>query len=146
MVLNMGDYLKYKEYRVAEDRRYAKTHEWIKMVEDDYALIGISDYAQKKLRDIVMIEEPEFRRYSKGERITVIESIKSVGDVYAPVDCIVVAWNENLLDNPALISEDPYGDGWIVRVKVEDKAQIEDLLTPKEYLELIKEEESGSRI
>ncbi len=140
----VNDYLEYKEYKIARDRRYAKTHEWIKIIEDDYALIGISDYAQRKLRDIVMVEEPELRRYSKGERITVVESIKSIGDLYAPVDCVVVAWNEDLMDNPALISEDPYGDGWIVKVIVENKSQLEDLLTPEEYSDLIKEEEAGN--
>ncbi len=139
----MVEYLEFGKYRIAKDRKYTRTHEWIKVIREDYALVGISDYAQKKLKDIVMVEEPEFKRYTRGERITVIESIKSIGDVYAPVDCTVVGWNENLLENPTLISEDPYEKGWIVKVRVENPAQLEKLLNPEDYVEVIKEEEGA---
>lgn len=137
----MEDYLIYKNYKIARDRKYTETHEWIKVESGNRALVGISDYAQKKLKDIVMIEEPQIRSYKKGETITVIESIKSIGELYAPVDCAIIAWNEELSENPALISEDPYIQGWIIKIKIENMKQLEELLTPEEYLEIIKKEE-----
>jgi len=84
----LEDYLIYKNYKIARDRKYTETHEWIKVESGNRALVGISDYAQKKLKDIVMIEEPQIRSYKKGETITVIESIKSIGELYAPVEVI----------------------------------------------------------
>ena len=133
--------IKVKDYIVLTDRLYTETDEWIK-VTDDIAVIGITDYAQKKLKDIVGIELPEVgKKVKKGEAIGVIESIKATADVYAPISGEVVEVNEKLLDSPELINNDPYGDGWIVKIKIEDKSELDKLLKPQEYANKIEKEE-----
>ena len=133
--------IKVKDYTVLTDRLYTKTDEWIK-ISDDVAVIGITDYAQKKLKDIVGIELPEVgKKVRKGEAIGVIESIKATADVYAPISGEVVEVNEKLLDSPELINNDPYGDGWIVKIKIEDKSELDKLLKPQEYANKIEKEE-----
>jgi len=139
----MAEDVKYKDYIIKADRRYAETHEWIKLLEDNRARIGISDYAQKKLKNVVYAEPvEEGASFRKGELITTVESIKAVGEIYAPVDCKVTKYNEKLDDDPSLINTDPYGEGWIVEVEVEDPSQIDELLTAEQYVEkVIKKEE-----
>ncbi len=133
--------IKVKDYTVLTDRLYTETDEWIK-VTDDVAVVGITDYAQKKLKDIVGIELPEVgKKVKKGEAIGVIESIKATADVYAPISGEVVEVNEKLLDSPELINNDPYGDGWIVKIKIEDKSELDKLLKPQEYANKIEKEE-----
>jgi len=133
--------IKVKDYTVLTDRLYTETDEWIK-VTDDVAVVGITDYAQKKLKDIVGIELPEVgKKVKKGETIGVIESIKATADVYAPISGEVVEVNEKLLDSPELINNDPYGDGWIVKIKIEDKSELDKLLKPQEYANKIEKEE-----
>jgi len=133
--------IKVKDYIVLTDRLYTDTDEWIK-VTDDVAVIGITDYAQKKLKDIVGIELPEVgKKVKKGEAIGVIESIKATADVYAPISGEVIEVNEKLLDSPELINNDPYGDGWIVKIKIEDKSELDKLLKPQEYANKIEKEE-----
>ncbi|HIC87398.1 MAG TPA: glycine cleavage system protein GcvH [Aquificae bacterium] len=111
-----SEILALNRYRVLTDRLYTKTHEWIK-VENNIAIVGITDYAQQKLRNIVGVELPEVgKEYPKGERIGVVESIKSVEDVYAPITFRVLEVNERLADEPELINRDPYGEGWIAKV------------------------------
>ncbi|HID80658.1 MAG TPA: glycine cleavage system protein GcvH [Ignisphaera sp.] len=130
------------KYRVPTDRLYTKTHEWIK-VEDDVAIIGITDYAQQKLRNIVGIELPEVgKEYSKGERIGVVESIKSVEDVYAPVTFKVLEINERLADEPDLINRDPYGEGWIAKVKILRREELDELMKAEDYVKHIEKEEA----
>ena len=133
--------IKVKDYTVLTDRLYTETDEWIK-VTDDVAVVGITDYAQKKLKDSVGIELPEVgKKVKKGEAIGVIESIKATADVYAPISGEVVEVNEKLLDSPELINNDPYGDGWIVKIKIEDKSELDKLLKPQEYANKIEKEE-----
>ncbi len=128
-------------YIVLTDRRYTDTDEWVK-VEDGVAVVGITDYAQKKLRDIVGVELPETgRRVKRGEAVAAIESIKAAADVYAPVSGEVVEVNERLLDEPELLNRDPYGEGWMFKIRVEDPGELEKLLTPEQYAERIKREE-----
>jgi len=128
-------------YVVLTDRRYTDSDEWVK-AEDGVAVVGITDYAQKKLRDIVGVELPETgRRVRKGEAVAAIESIKAAADVYAPVSGEVVEVNERLLDEPELLNRDPYGEGWMFKIRMDDPGELEELLTPEQYAERIKREE-----
>ena len=127
-------------FTVEEDLRYTDSDEWVR-VEDGVATIGITDYAQKKLRDIVSVELPEKRAYRRGEVVAVVESIKATGEVYAPLDGEVVEVNERLLDEPELVNTDPYGEGWIFRMKPSNPAQVEELLSPEAYIESVKRRE-----
>ncbi|MEB3773545.1 MAG: glycine cleavage system protein GcvH [Desulfurococcales archaeon] len=129
-------------FTVREDLRYTDTDEWVR-IEDGVATVGITDYAQKKLRDIVSVELPEERAYKRGEVAAVVESIKATGEVYAPLDGEVVEVNERLLDEPELVNADPYGDGWIFKMKPSNPAQVEDLLSPEAYIESVKRREGA---
>jgi len=134
--------VEYKNYTFPRDRRYSEKHAWIKRLEANRARIGITDYAQSKLKSIVFVEPPEVgREYPRGELLATIESIKSIGEVYAPLDCKVVAYNEELDDEPGLINRDPYNRGWIVEVEVKQPDEIDDLLTAEEYVERVVKKE-----
>ncbi len=114
---------------------YTKEHEWVN-VEDGKARIGITDFAQDQLTDVVYVELPtEDETLSQGDAFAVLESVKSVSDVYAPVDGTVVQVNHELEDSPELINDDPYGDGWIVVLDMHDASQAEDLLDHEEYVD-----------
>ncbi|HDI02266.1 MAG TPA: glycine cleavage system protein GcvH [Ignisphaera sp.] len=129
------------KYRVLKDRLYTKTHEWIKVL-DGEAIIGITDFAQQKLRNIVGVELPEVgREYSKGESIGVVESIKSVEDVYAPVSMKIIEVNNRLTDEPELLNNDPYGEGWIAKVQILNRDELNELMKPEEYAKHIETEE-----
>ncbi len=128
-------------YTVLADRLYTESDEWVK-VEDGVAVVGITDYAQRKLRDIVGVELPEpGQRVSRGEAVAAIESVKAAADVYAPVGGEVVEVNERLYDEPELLNRDPYGEGWMFKIKVDDPSELEKLLKPEEYAEKIRREE-----
>ena len=108
----MSQDVTYKDYLIKSDRKYSETHEWIKVLEGNRARVGISDYAQKKLKSVVYVDPVETpKEVKKGELITTVESIKAVGEVYAPVDCTVVAYNSKLDEDPGVINTDPYGEG-----------------------------------
>jgi glycine cleavage system H protein len=122
---------------VPEELSYAKTHEWIRR-EDDVATVGITDHAQDELGDVVFIELPEKgASFGAGDSFGTVESVKAVSDLYAPVGGEVVEANEALNDAPEKINEDPYGDGWIVKLRVSDEG---DLLSAEEYEKLLEEE------
>jgi glycine cleavage system H protein len=124
---------------VPEELQYTKSHEWVR-TEDDTATIGITDYAQEELGDIVFVELPEeSATFDAGDSFGTVESVKAVSDLYAPVGGEVVEVNEALNDNPEKINEDPYGDGWIVKLRVSDEG---DLLSASDYEQLLEEEES----
>ena len=100
-----------------EDLRYATSHEWVRVVEGGEVVMGISDFAQDSLGDVVYIDLPEVgRTVEAGDGIAEIESTKSVNDVYAPISGTVVAINEALMDNPEIVNGDPYGEGWFLRI------------------------------
>lgn len=100
-----------------EDLRYATSHEWVRVVEGGEVVMGISDFAQDALGDVVYIDLPEVgRTVEAGDGIAEIESTKSVNDVYAPISGTVVAINEALMDNPEIVNGDPYGEGWFLRI------------------------------
>ena len=116
-----------------EDFYYTKDHEWVK-VEGDEALVGITDFAQKQLGDVVYVELPEVgTELEFHQSLGVIESVKAVSDMYSPIAGKVAAVNEGLNDAPEQVNEDPHGQGWIVRLKVKDAADIEKLMSVDEY-------------
>jgi glycine cleavage system H protein len=123
------------KFKVDDTLLYTETDEWVK-VEGDVARIGVTDYAQKMLRDVVGIELPKpGARVRRGQSVAVIESIKATAEVYTPVTGTVVEVNERLRDEPELVNKDPYGGGWIVAVKMDDPKELEQLLKPQEYIE-----------
>lgn len=123
-----------------EDRKYTKTHEWIKL-EHGAALIGITDYAQKALGDITFVELPETDQFvEQGSECGVIESVKAASDIYAPVSGELVEVNEDLNDRPELINEDPYEKGWMFRMENIDSRQFKELMDASDYEAGLEEE------
>ena len=113
--------------------RYTETHEWIR-VEDEYGYVGITDYGQEQLSDIVYMEMPEVGdTYAKGEVFCVVESVKAASDCYLPVEGEIVEVNEDLEDNPDLVNSDPYGLGWLVKIAIEDLEELDDLMDAEAY-------------
>ena len=120
--------------KVPADLRYVKSHEWARLESDGTITIGISDHAQQALGDLVFVEVPEpGRRVVAGEACAVVESVKAASDIYSPVSGEIVAGNADLGGQPELINSDPYGGGWIMRVRPEDKSQFAALLDAKAY-------------
>ncbi len=133
------------DWNVEAGLKYTKKHEWVKWEEgDDTALVGISDYAQDKLGSIVFVEFPDPDTEVKaGDSVAVIESVKAVADTYSPVEGTIVAVNEVLLDQPELLNEDPYGDGWMVKIQLAPGQDFSGLMDVEEYkAHIIKEEEA----
>ena len=127
-----------------EDLKYTTEHEWIR-VEGDIATVGITDFAQEQLGDIVFVELPEEEEsIEKGDTFGVVESTKSVSDLYVPLSGTVIESNDPLLDSPEVINEDPYGEGWMIRIKLKSPDEIKELLDAKAYQKLIEEEEEGA--
>jgi len=124
-----------------EDSRYAKSHEYIH-VEGGVGTIGITDYAQKELGDVVFVELPQVgAQLEAGDELGSLESVKAVSDLFAPVGGEVVEVNERLTDKPELVNSDPYGDGWMVRIKITDPTEVDELLmTAEEYDEYVETE------
>lgn len=130
--------LKSKKYIVKKDRRYTETDEWAKL-EGSVAIVGLTDYAQKELKDIVSIELPEVgRKVRKGEELGVVDSIKASSSYYSPLTGEVVEVNEKLTSNPELVNKDPYGEGWVFKIRVENPGEYDSLLTPEKYAEKVK--------
>jgi glycine cleavage system H protein len=120
-----------------EGLKYSKEHEWV-LVEGTSATIGITEYAQEELGDIVFVELPEVgEKIVKDDPFGAVESVKAVSDIYAPVSGEVMETNEILPDNPETINDDPYGDGWMVRVELSDIDDLKDLMDADEYAEYV---------
>jgi glycine cleavage system H protein len=118
---------------VPNNLKYAKTHEWVR-VEGDVATVGITDHAQQELTDIVYVELPEIgARVEAGQECAVVESVKAASDIYAPLSGDVVAVNEELSHAPELVNEDPYGKGWMFKVKLSDAGELNELLSADDY-------------
>ncbi|MFZ0257924.1 MAG: glycine cleavage system protein GcvH [Gammaproteobacteria bacterium] len=127
---------------VPEELRYAKTHEWVRQEDDGTLVMGISDHAQELLGDLVYVELPEVGRTVQArEEFAVVESVKAAADVYGPVTGEVVAINELLVDSPEVINRDPYGEGWMVRIKPESSEELASLLDAAAYSALATSEE-----
>ena len=115
------------------DRQYTKEHEWVKL-DGELATVGITNYAQEQLGDIVYVELPQpGDALSQFEAFGIIESVKAASDLYAPISGEVVAVNEELVDRPELVNEDPYGNGWMLKVDPKDEGQMAALMTAEEY-------------
>ena len=124
---------------VPEELKYSKEHEWVK-VEGDTVTIGITEYAQGELGDIVFVELPETEDdIEEGESFGSVESVKTVSELYAPVSGSVVEINEELEDSPEFVNESPYEKAWMVKVKLNDESQLDDLLSADQYKEMIGE-------
>jgi len=122
---------------VPQDLQYTRSHEWVR-TEGDTATVGISDHAQDELGDVVFVELPdEGATFDAGESFGTVESVKAVSDVYAPVGGEVVEVNSSLEDAPEKINDDPYGEGWLVKLRTSGEA---DLLSPEEYEKVVEEE------
>jgi glycine cleavage system H protein len=118
---------------VPTNLRYAKSHEWVR-VEGECAVVGITDHAQKELTDIVYVEPPHVGdNVETGKECAVVESVKAASDIYAPVSGEVVESNAALANAPELVNKDPYGQGWLFKVKMSDPLQVDELLRPDEY-------------
>ncbi|WP_031426376.1 glycine cleavage system protein GcvH [Flavimarina sp. Hel_I_48] len=120
-----------------DDLKYTKDHEWVR-IEGDTATVGITDFAQGELGDIVYVEvETEGETLEREEVFGTVEAVKTVSDLFLPLTGEIIAFNDKLEAEPEVVNKDPYGDGWIIKMKIEDKEQLKDLLDAKAYGEVI---------
>ncbi|EDP75021.1 glycine cleavage system protein GcvH [Hydrogenivirga sp. 128-5-R1-1] len=133
-------------YLVKGDRYYTKDHEWA-FIKNGKAQVGITDYAQKMLGDIVYVDLPDKEQeVEAGETLANIESVKNVAPIYSPITGTVIEANEDLMDDPSIVNEDPYDAGWIAILEMKDPTEVEDLMPAEDYAELLREiikEEQG---
>jgi len=119
---------------VPEELRYAKSHEWARREDDGTILVGITDHAQEMLGDLVYVELPETgREVAAGDEVAVVESVKAASDIYSPVSGEVTAVNSALADSPEQVNNDPYGDGWMMRIAPSDESEWDELLDADAY-------------
>ena len=119
---------------IPAELKYTPEHEWVRAGSDGTAEIGITDYAQGELGDVVYIELPKAgAKYSKHDVFGTIEAVKAVSELFSPISCEVTQVNERLDKEPALVNTDPFGDGWMIRVRLTDKAEVDQLLSPEDY-------------
>ncbi len=131
---------------VPDDLHYAPTHEWLRL-DGSSGTVGITDHAQAELTDVVYVELPKVgAEANAGQQICVVESVKAASDIYAPVSGTVVAVNDALTANPALLNTDPFGEGWIFKIKVEAGEDIEHLKTPAQYREQLGAADPGGEV
>ncbi len=122
---------------IPEGLKYSKEHEWV-TTEDSVATIGITDYAQDQLGEVVYIELPAVGdKVSKDDPFGVVESVKAVSDIYAPVSGTVTEVNQELVESPEMVNEDPYGDGWLIKIRIADLVELDDLMDNDEYQEML---------
>ena len=130
-----------KELNIPEDIRYTKDHEWVRLGED-MAKIGISDFAQDQLGDIVFVELPQVGdTFKKEEEFGTVESVKAVSELYMPVSGEITAINNALEDSPDMVNIQPYDDGWMIEIKLSDPGELDALMTKTDYLKMLKETE-----
>lgn len=123
-----------------EGLKYSKEHEWV-LVEDKVAIIGITEFAEHELGDVVYVELPEVgEKVVKDDPFAAVESVKAVSDVFAPVSGTVLEINDTLPENPETINDDPYGDGWMIKVEMTDKDDLKNLMSAEEYAEYIEQQ------
>ncbi|NII12122.1 glycine cleavage system protein GcvH [Oleiagrimonas sp. C23AA] len=123
------------------DLKFLKSHEWARVEDDGLVRVGISEHAQGLLGDLVYVELPEVGAHiDAGDGCAVVESVKAASDVYSPVSGEVVAVNETLNDAPETINEDAFGEGWIFQVKIDNKAELDDMLDPAAYAQMLEDE------
>ncbi|MEO0100503.1 MAG: glycine cleavage system protein GcvH [candidate division WOR-3 bacterium] len=118
---------------VPDDLFYTKTHEWVK-IEDNTALCGITDFAQKELSDIVYVDITEMgKELNQGERFGTIEAVKTVSDLYLPVSGEIIQVNDLIKNDPGIINQEPYGRGWIIKIRIKNKEELKNLLKAEDY-------------
>jgi len=128
------------DIKVPDDLLYTEEHEYVKREGDDEVIVGVTDYAQNELSDVVFVELPEpGSSFDKMDAFGTIEAVKAVSELYSPVAGEVVAVNDSLEDDPAVVNRDPYGDGWMIRLKVKDASDLDGLLSAEAYRKLISE-------
>ncbi len=121
------------------ERKFSKNHEWV-VIADELATIGISDFAQKQLGDIVSVELPKSGdQFKQNDTIAIVDSIKASSDIYCPIGGVIEKINEQLVDHPELINQSPYDSGWIVKIKPEDKNQVDSLMSQEQYEKFVGE-------
>jgi len=129
--------------KIDKNCRYAKSHEWVR-VDGDEATVGITDYAQEQLSDVVYVELPEVGDvFEKGEVFATVESVKAAADVYMPIGGEIIEVNEELEDAPQLVNEDPFGTAWFARFTASDLSELEDLMDAEVYEKFVAEVETG---
>ncbi|MEM0225662.1 MAG: glycine cleavage system protein GcvH [Thermofilaceae archaeon] len=134
----MSEEVIYEGYRFPRNLKYSEFHAWVKVVGERRVRIGVTDFAQKKIRVVVFVDMPNVGlRVKRGDVLVTLESIKAVSEVLSPVSGKVVSCNERLDDDPSLINKDPYGEGWIAEVEIEEPGDFERLLSAEEYLERV---------
>lgn len=118
-------------------KKYTEEHDWI-LIEADIATVGITDYAQEQLGDLVFVELPEVENtFSQGDSICVVESVKTAYEIYSPISGIIVETNQELQSSPELINSDPEGKGWLFKMQITEPTELQELLTPSEYQQII---------
>ncbi len=129
------------DYKFPDNLKYTSTHEWVK-IDDEEAIVGITDYAQYQLGDIVFVELPDIGMvFEKGSNAGEIESVKAVGDFIMPLSGEVIEINENLADAPELVNASPYGEGWMIKIKINHDDEFKDLLNVEQYKKLVEKED-----
>ncbi len=127
---------------IPEDLKYTKTHEWVKVENENKARVGITYHAQEQLNDIVYVELPEVgTELSKGDELGVVESVKAASDIYSPLSGKIVAVNQEVVDRPELLNEDPYKH-WLVEIEISNPSELDELLGADEYKKVVEEDKS----
>lgn len=122
---------------IPDNLKYTKNHEWLK-VEGEYGIVGITDFAQSELGDIVFVEiETVGETLKKGESFGTIEAVKTVSDIFMPVSGEIIEMNSEIESSPELVNKDPYGRGWMIRIKISDPSEVDELLGPEAYRDLV---------
>jgi len=128
---------------VPAELKYTRTHEWVRLEDDGSVTVGITDHAQHLLGDLVFVDLPQVdRELTAGEECAVVESVKAASDIYSPVSGVIVGVNEALSQSPELINESPYGDGWLFRIRPLESDELEHLLEPDGYQDVMSAEEA----
>jgi len=123
--------------KIPENLKYTKDHEWIR-VEESFAYIGVTDFAQGELGDVVFVEiETKGENLDKEEVFGTIEAVKTVSDMFMPVSGEVIEINPKIEDEPELVNKDPYGEGWLINISIADSSELDELMTPEQYSDLI---------
>ena len=123
--------------KIPENLKYTKDHEWIR-VEEGFAYVGVTDFAQGELGDVVFVEiETEGENLDKEEVFGTIEAVKTVSDIFMPISGEVLEINSKIEDEPELVNKDPYGEGWLINISITDSSELDELLTPEQYNDLI---------
>lgn len=128
--------------QIPADLKYIETHQWVRVADDGTATVGITDFAQDQLGDVVFVELPEVgETVTGGEEAGVAESVKSASDVFSPVTGEVIEINESLEDEPEKLNDDPYGEGWLFRVRLSDAGEIDGLMEADAYVDMVADAE-----